>query len=202
MKLFIVLQVKPLKRKNKIIILMFCLMQTVSYSQQPDSLEMPYNYINSTPQNAEVYFNNEFIGNTPLFFTWKDSVFPGQIRVSLKGYSDHLETISSPERINKNYSLVWLKGSRKTDLVKEDKKPYFEKPRKMFPIVLSSLTAIGAGISAFHFKSLALDSRDVYESTGDPGALDRKKKYDIISGVSLALFQVGLGALIYFLLFE
>lgn len=177
-------------------------MQTVSFSQQQDSLEIPYNYINSTPQNAEVYFNNEFIGNTPLFFTWKDSVFPGQIRVSLRGYSDHLETISSPERINKNYSLVWLKGSRKTDLVKEDKKPYFEKPRKMLPIVLSSLTAIGAGISAFHFKSLALDNRDVYESTGEVGALDRKKKYDIISGVSLALFQVGMGALIYFLLFE
>jgi hypothetical protein len=202
MRFFIVLQVNPLKKINKIIILIFCLFQAVSSGQQPDSPEMPYNYINSTPQNAEVYFNNEYIGNTPLFFTWKDSVFPGQIRVSLKGYSDHSETIYSPELINKNYSLVWLKGSRKTGIVTEDKKPYFEKPRKLFPIVLSSLTAVGAGISAFHFKSLALENRDVYDATGDLAALDRKKKYDIISGVSLALFQVGLGALIYFLLLE
>lgn len=163
---------------------------------------MPYNYINSSPQNADVYFNNEHMGKTPLYFFWKDSVFPGQLKISAEGYANHIETIQDAASIKRKYSLVRLSGKRNTELVVEGKSPYFEKPRKIFPIVVSSLAAIGAGISAFHFKSLALENRDIYEQSGDQGALDKKRRYDIISGISLAVFQLGLGALIYFLLIE
>ena len=51
---------------------------------------------------------------------------------------------------------------------------------------------------AYYFKSLAVQKKDDYDMTGDPGILDKKKKYDIIGGVSLAVFQAGLFSLIYF----
>lgn len=192
-----------MKRKSNILLLVLSLVfQAVVFAQQKDSLEVPYNYIDSSPQNADVYFNNEHLGRTPLFFTWKDSIFPGQLRVTAEGYTDHVETIHNAGLIKKFYSLVRIGTKKKSDLVIEGKNLHFEEPRKIFPIVISSLAAVGAGISAFHFKSLALENRDIYDQSGDPGALDKKKKYDIISGISLAVFQLGMGALIYFLLLE
>lgn len=169
------------------------------YAQADDSLKINYNYINSSPQNAEIYLNDEFIGSTPLFFTWNDSTFPKQITIKLKGYADYTESFSDRNIINKTYALVPLTGSGKINAVKEDNSTYFNKPPKVVPIVISSIAVIGAGISAYYFKSLAIDNRDLYDQTGDPAALDKKKKYDLISGVSLGIFQAGLGALMYFL---
>jgi len=192
-----------MKRKNKILLLVIAVIfHTVIYAQQKDSLELPYNYVDSAPQNADIYFNNEHLGKTPLFFVWKDSIFPGQLKVSAEGYTTHIETIHSAGLIKRFYNLVKLGSKKDNDLVIDGKNPHFDEPRKIFPIVISSLAAIGAGVSAFHFKSLALENRDIHEQSGDPGALDKKKKYDIISGISLAVFQLGMGALIYFLLLE
>lgn len=167
-----------------------------------DSLRINYNHVNSLPQNAEVYINDEFIGNTPGFFVWQDSVFPKQLKIKMKGYADYTETITGFGFINKTYTLVSLSGSNKLPLVKEDKSTYFNKPRKVIPLVFSALVTAGAGAAAYYFKHLAIENRDFYDEFGDPSALDRKKKYDIISGVSLAAFQLGLGALIYFLFID
>ena len=167
-----------------------------------DSLKIDYNYINSVPQNAEVYINNRLIGNTPLHFKWGDSLFPKQMKIKLKGFADYFESINDYILINKTINLIPVKGSVKLNLVKEDKSTYFDEPRKVIPIVISSLVTAGAGLSAYYFKSLAIENRDFYEDFGDQSALDRKKKYDVISGVSLAVFQLGLGVLVYFLLID
>lgn len=205
MKLFIALQVRSLKRKNKILTFLVVIFCTFAINaQDADSLRIGYSYVNSFPQNAELYLNNENIGNTPLFFMISDSLKGSdlQIKLSLKGYSDCSETFIGNEKINRTYTLVPLPGTKLINPVKEDKKPYFERPRKLIPIVLSSLVTIGAGVSAFYFKNLATENRDNYDMYGDPSALDRKKKYDILSGVSLVVFQLGLGALVYYLLLE
>ncbi len=205
MKLFIVLQIRLLKRKNKILIVLAAIICTCALNaQDTDSLRIGYNYINSNPQNAEVYLNNEIIGSTPLFFMLNDSLKTGNllIRLSIKGYADYSEIITGIEKINRTYTLVPLAGTKLINPVKEDKKPYFESPRKLFPVVISSIVSIGAGISAFYFKNLATQNRDYFDMSGDITALDRKKKYDIMSGVSLVVFQLGLGALVYYLLLE
>lgn len=190
-------------RKIKIIITLAVILSGYNLlSQEVDSLRINYNYLNSIPQNAEVYVNDELMGNTPLFFQWKDSTTPKTITVKLKGYSDYTEHMPGNQLINTTFKLIPLKGTGLINPVKEDKATYFNKPRKVVPIVLSSIVAAGAGFSAFYFKSLAIDNRDYYDQYGDPAALDKKKKYDIISGVSLALFQVGLGALFYFLFID
>ncbi len=179
---------------------MFC--PLFIFAQSGDSLKIDYNYINSIPQNAEVYINSELTGNTPLHFKWNDLLFPKQVKIKLKGYADHTESVGEFVIINKTVNLVLLNGTINPNLVKEDKATYFDKPRKIVPIVISSLLTAGAGISAYYFKSLAIENRDFYEDFGDQSALDRKKKYDLISGISLAVFQVGLGVLVYFLLID
>lgn len=194
-----------MKRKNKILIyLLFLFCASALFAQETDSLKIGYSYVNSVPQDAEVYLNNEKIGNTPLFFMLSDSIkgIDHQIRLSLKGYSDYSERFLGNELLNRTYTLVPLSGTKLMNPVKEDKKPYFNSPRKLIPVIISSLASIGAGISAFYFKNLAADKRDYYDQYGDPSALDKKKKYDIISGVSLVLFQLGLGALVYYLLLD
>lgn len=193
-------QVKLLKRKIKILLALIILAFPAGiFAQLSDSLRIDYNYINSAPQNAEVYVNSELIGNTPLFFTWKDSAFPKELKIKMKGFAEYVETVNDDVLMSKTYTLVSLTGSGKIKLINEDKATYFNKPRRVVPIVISSLAALGAGISAYYFKSLAVDNRDAYDATGDPAALDRKKKYDILSGVSLVVFQLGFGAAIYYL---
>lgn len=203
MILFIVLQIRLLKSRNKILfIFLVCWFTASADAQTADSLRLDYNYFNSVPQNAQIYLNDEFIGNTPLFFNWGDSVFPKQVKITLNGYTDIVENVDNTARISKLYTMIPLKGTRKSDQVSEDKQLYFENPRKLFPVVISSLFTLGAGASAYYFKSLAIDNRDEYNITGDPAALDRKKKYDLLSGISIVVFQAGLGALIYFLLID
>ena len=189
-----------MKVKNKILLIIFTLACSAVYAQ--DSLVIKYNYINSAPQDAMVYFNDEFRGNTPLFFTWQDSVFPKVMKITKRGYSDYIENIQEITGINKTVNMVSNSGNNILNSVKEDKASYFKRPRKILPIVVSGLATFGAGASAFYFKTLAIDNRNAGEETGDLQALDRQKKYDLISGISLVVFQAGLGALLYFLLID
>ena len=203
MILYTVLQIRQLKSRIKILLIFAALWLAASVvAQSADSLRLDYNYINSVPQNAQIYLNDEFIGNTPFFFNLGDSVFPKQVKLILKGYADVVEDVDNPARISKLYTMIPLKGTRKSVSVSEDKQLYFENPRKLFPIVISSLFTLGAGVSAYYFKSLAIDNREEHNITGDPAALDRKKKYDLLGGISIVVFQAGLGALIYFLLID
>jgi len=174
-------------------------MVRAGYSQVNDSLRLEYNYINSNPQDAGVYVNDELIGNTPLYFLWPDTVFPKIVKIKLKNYAQFSETFLDGGLISKTYNLVPFTGFHETNPVKENKGSYFEKRRKDIPIVVSSVVALGAGISAYYFKKLSVDNRDAYNETGDPAALDRKNKYDILSGVSLVVFQLGFCALIYYM---
>lgn len=167
-----------------------------------DSLKINYNYINSQPQNADIYINDEHIGGTPRFFMWSDSVFPKQLKIKMKGYADYIETVNDASLLNKTYSLVPLSGTKLPNLVKEDKSTHFHAPRKVVPIVLTGLVTAGAGFAAFYYKSLAIDNRDHYNEFNDQESLDKKKKFDIISGVSIALFQVGFASLMYFLFID
>jgi hypothetical protein len=197
---YIVLQAKKLKKRNKILIaavVLFC--STRIFTQPIDSLKIDYNYINSSPQNAHVYLDDKLIGSTPLFYMWEDSLFPKSLMIKMKGYIDYTDNIPNSLLINKTYKLVPQKGNSVENPVKEDKSTYFSKPRKVIPIVISSLFAAGAGVSAYYFKTLSAENRDAYELYRDPAALDRKEKYDTYAAISIILFQAGLGILAYFL---
>ncbi len=202
MKLYIVLPISQLKRLNKILICIILLIPFRFYGQEADSIKINYNFIDSNPQNVSVFVNEKYIGNTPLFFEWKDSTLPKTIKIELKGYSGQSENISSYQLINKKYILVSRGNLSIVNIINEDKQTYFNSPRKIVPIVISSIITAGGGIAAYYFKSLASDNQKLFDDFGDAGALDKKKKYDVLGGVSLVVFQAGLGVLLYYLLID
>lgn len=202
MKLYIVLQISQLKKLNKIAAFLLFLLPFIFYGQNTDSVKINYNFIDSYPQNANVLIDDELIGNTPLFFVWQDSLFPKRLTVSLKGFTDESTAINDNQLLNKKFILVPAGKRSIQNLVKENKQTYFKEPRKVASIVISSLLTTGSGFAAFYFKSLASDNRKEYEEFGDQSSLDRKEKYDLLGGVSLVAFQLGFGALIYFLFLD
>jgi hypothetical protein len=168
------------------------------YAQQNDSLIIPYTTIDSRPQNAEVFLNGGNVGETPFRILLKDST-EKQITLKKKGYFDFTFRISAAEGpVYKLISLVPSGGIKPLNLVQEDKPHLFYKPGKIIPIALSAIITIGSGISAYYFKSLAIENNDSFFTYGDTQAIERKKKYDRISGVSLGVFQLGLAAFLYF----
>lgn len=180
--------------------LLFC---AASYSQDStDALLMNYNYINSIPQNAAVYVNGTFTGNTPLFFLWGDSTRSNEVNIMLEGFSAEKFNVAPGEKVNKTFTLSPTGKTKLLNQVKQDRSTYFAKPRKVVPIVLTGLVALGSGAAAFYYKKLASDNREKYELEGDQDALDKKGKYDVLSGVSLVVFQIGFGALMYYLFLD
>jgi hypothetical protein len=177
-------------------------MSSNSFARLSDSLIIQYNYINSIPQNAEVYYSDSLIGFTPLR-TFYRLTYPGLIKIRYKGYNDYTYQIqSSDSLLNKTFYLIpSLKNSQKKQeqLVTENKSSIFKKPRKIAPIIAFSTASIGSAVSAYYFKKMANDNYDEYLQNGNQELLDKTKRYDLISGISLAVFQLGLVAVIYFL---
>lgn len=168
-------------------------------SQQTDSLQIDYNYINSVPQNADVYINGILTGQTPLHFKWDTLSSKRKISLRLKGYTDFsFEPKEGENTINKTISLIPINKNLLNETVYKNGSSSFVKPVKIFPLVITSVVTAGSAVLAYYFKSLAIDKGEEFEFTGDPALLDKKKKYDLIGGISLAVFQLGLGAFIYF----
>ena len=166
-------------------------------AQVVDSLTIPYTIIDSDPQNADVYINDVDEGKTPYRILLKDE---SDLKVVIKmhGYYDY------NLKVNKSLSpgtakLVSKHGLTMKNSVTIDKIYLFNKPRKTIPIVITALLTAASGISAYYFKSKAIDQQDNYDIYGDPSVLDKKSKYDLISGVSIGVFQVSLAAFVYFL---
>lgn len=196
-----------LKRNIKILVYLILSVPVISFGQDSvsvyaDSVEIEYNFIDSSPQNASVFINEEHIGSTPLFFVWKDSIFPKQLKISLKGFPEITETIQSSKLLKMKYSLNPVGGNLLSEIVKEDKEPYFKTKRKVIPIIFSSILTAGSGIAAFYFKSQASENQKNYDIYGDPAELDKKRDNNLLGGISIALLQVGFGALMYFLFLD
>ncbi|MEO8512173.1 MAG: hypothetical protein ABI543_01305 [Ignavibacteria bacterium] len=191
-----------MKKLIKILIFIVVIFPAVMFGQSADSIKIDYNYIDSYPQNASVNLNDEFIGKTPLFFVWKDSLFPKTLKINLGGFSEQTEIITTNGLLNRKYTLSPNGKHMVINGVKEDKLPYFKEPRKIVPIVISSIVTAGSGFAAFYFKSLASDNRKDYDVFGDPASLDKEKKYNLLGSISLAALQLGFGALMYFLFID
>jgi hypothetical protein len=202
------LLIKMMQGNKSLYILLFSFLLTAyACAQTGDSLTIKYNYINSLPQNAKVYFNDNFAGETPFRFT-SEQVDTGKsltITLKLEGYLDYpFNATPSDFPINKSVTLIPVNNlSLMNDkLVEENKSSYFKTPRKVVPIVITSVISAGSGVLSFYFKKTANDKYDEYLATGNKDKFDETKKYDLYSGIFLALFQVGLAGLLYFLLID
>lgn len=201
MKLFIVLPVKMLKRNFKVLLILF-IFPVLNYAQEIDSALINYNFINSSPQNAEVFVNDKRIGSTPLYFMWADSLLPKILKVKLKGYLEESETVTGNEVYSRNFLLKPNGGYLISNPVKEDKQTYFKEPRKVFPIVISSVVTAVSGVAAYYFKSKASENQKNYDIYGDPAELDKKRDNNLLGNLSIIALQAGFGALMYFLFLD
>lgn len=208
LKYFVLNTVKM--QKNKIIIalafLMYC-SALKTYAQNEDSLKIDYNYINSIPQNAGVYMNDSLAGETPFRFINPsiDTVKGLVITVKLEGYFDYSFNVTSADLpLDKTINLVPVNklSLKENNPVEINNNDYFKSPRKIVPIVVSSVITAGSGVLSYYFKKLANDRYDEYLATGDQRKFDQTKKYDLYSGLFLAAFQIGFAVLIYFLLID
>lgn len=197
---FIVLLIKLLKKLNKYFVLLASAITFVVYGQT-DSLKVNYSYINSIPQNAEVYLNDVLIGMTPVHHVIDSNIADKKITIKLKGYADYIYT-TDVNVINETFKLIPLKSSNVPNIVYKNGTVVFPKKLQLAPIIISSVVTATSAVLAYYFKSLAIDKNDEFIATGDPSLLDKKKKYDLIGGISLAVFQLGFGALLYFHFFD
>ena len=190
----------------KISLLTFILLFASSAYAQ-DSLTINYSFINSIPQNAKVYLNDTFAGETPYRFTEEqtDTTKPLNIVLKLEGYIDYSFSVTANELpLNKTITLVPLNklSIKKEQTVIEDKSSYFKTPRKIILIVVTSVISAGSGVLSYYYKKLANERYDEYLATGSREKFDDTKKYDLYSGIFLAAFQVALVGLLYFLLID
>lgn len=182
---------------RKLILILIALSLKTVISQVPDSLTIPYTIIDSDPQNAEVYVNDVFAGHTPYRFMPKDSATIS-LRIKLAGYNDYAFTYSMQDG-NKSVKLFPKSGmiTRKS-LIDPNGIHLFNKPRKVFPLLLTALISVASGTAAYYYREKSIDESDNFNIYGDVSALDRKKKDDLIGGISLGVFQIAFTAFIYY----
>jgi hypothetical protein len=190
---------------NKIFFVIGILLFLITYplkAQQNDSSSAGYLYfINSNPFNSEVYFKDSLLGLTPVRFSSSEKL-SGNILLKKKGYKD--ETFNLEEyNFDKGVEL-FLKSLLPIEekIVIKDKQTNFTKKRNLYGILGTGFFALASGTLAYTMKEKANDFYNQYLDNRSRDNLDKSNKYDIYSGISLAVMQVSIAGLIYFLFLE
>jgi len=141
--------------------------------------------LNSNPQDVYVFYKDSLIGNTPLFIQTRFK----NLTLRKLGYEDTSilsDNITPGKIVFMNYN-----GQKK-------EKTFFEKD--IFKILTTGIIVLG-GTTAY-FKLKADNKFDEYEFTGNSKLLDDTRKYDLISGITMAALQINFGLLLYYFLIE
>jgi len=191
---------------NKIIFAVILFSFSVVRTQQIELPEIIYNYINTSPQNAAVYLNGNYIGSSPCRFANNiiDTMDKNEIMIKLNGYHDfNFEFGFADIPLNKSISLV-PKNSLIHDnpVVLKNRLQLFNTRREIVPVAISGILTAGSAILSFYFKRMANERYDEYLFTGDPNTLKKTQKYDLYSGIGLGAFEVSFVSLLYFLLIK
>lgn len=188
---------------SKIIILALIIFSAnLSIAQSGDSIPGRYYYFfNSTPFNAEVYYKDSLMGLTPVRFSTYEKL-TGKILIKKSGYEKVEFNLDEYNfETGKEVFLKSLLGANENPVL-ENNKTSFVKKRNLAGIIASSLLSISGGALAYNYKEKANDFYNQYVNSGNRDNLDKSKKYDIYYGLSLALMQVSLAGLIYYLFLE
>lgn len=163
---------------NDTIVLSGCETKIINYNFTSETL------LETIPSDVYVYSNETLIGFTPL----KIPKHIKELKVSKPGYTEKKIMLE-----NNPIQIVKLDFNGK---IKSE--PFVN--TTLFKILTGSAIALGA-ITAY-FKLKADDKFDEYRFSGNKKFLDETNRYDTISGVSLALFQINFGYIIYRFLAE
>lgn len=140
-------------------------------------------YLNTNPQDVNVYSKDSLIGNTPLFVPLNYK----QVELSKNGYQGKTIRLN---QLNSN-RLIELKYTGENIT-----KNFYEKG--IFKILVGTMVLLGGTTAYFKLKA---DKRyDSYLSTENQAYLDQTKKFDTISGITMTALQINFGILIYYFL--
>jgi hypothetical protein len=171
-------------------------------AQTGDSTSFRYYYfINSNPFNAEVFYKDSLLGLTPVRFATSDKL-SGKIILRKKGYRE--ETVNLDDYNFDKGVEVLLKPAIADEerIVLKNYGTSFVKKRSLTGILTSGIVAIASGTIAYTAKEKANDLYNTYIVTRNQNDLNKVNRYDLYSGISLALMQVSVAALIYFLFLQ
>ncbi len=156
-----------------------------------------YIRITSEPYGAAISVNDSMLGTTPYLLS-SSSPLGGMILFSKEG----CEPVRLPISGNEKEIHAVLKRTKGSDSLGNVKSPYLAQNQQevSVPVIVSTGAAILAGASAAYFKVKADNYYQDYQASGDAAALSNVTKFDRFAGISLAVCQINLGFLVYYLL--
>lgn len=142
-------------------------------------------YLQTNPHDAGVFIGDSLIGHTPLYI-------PVTLKNLMLKKPDYETKIIDPAELTggKTIGLNFVGRARKES--------FYEK--NIFKYLVGGIVALGAATA--YFKVKADKKFDEYQITGEPGLLNKTRKYDVISGITMGALQINFGALIYLFLVE
>ncbi|HRE40092.1 MAG TPA: PEGA domain-containing protein [Ignavibacteria bacterium] len=156
-----------------------------------------YYFINSSPANSLVFYDNIILGETPLRYFTENKLF-GYLILKKENYEDF-----KLELQENKFELFGVLENKNSKILSEEiiynKKTSFKSPRNYTVIGLLSAALISTGYSAYRTKTVSNQLYDNYNLTGNQHDLDRSNQQNIFFYISLGLMQAALGGLIYFL---
>lgn len=148
--------------------------------------------INSTPFGASVFFKNQKIGETPIFFTLAENE-TGALTLSKDGFVDTTFVIGQSEQ--RFFKIVLKPQKRPLDLsVLPSEFEYDKRPRSKKYFYSTLALSVVSGTLALYFRNKGNSSFDHYLDTGDPELMNKyfndARKFDRFAAISFGVFQV------------
>ncbi len=140
-------------------------------------------YLNTAPEDANIYNGDSLIGFTPMFVPLKDD----SLMLRKKGYLSK-SIMAAPKYSDDIIKLDAISRAKHTNFFSG----------KAFKILVGSIVVLGAATA--YFKLKADDQFSQYENTGEQSLLDQTRKYDLISGITLGALEINFGILMYYFL--
>jgi len=150
--------------------------------------------VTSEPYGATIQWNDSILGQTPLRIPLPSS--NSMITITKDGF--HAETIPLVSDVHEvHVALHPLEGE-----MGPSASLYLshEQSKSSMPLYLATGATVLTGAAAAYFKIKADNSYRDYLRNGGQPSLDQVHKFDTLSGVSLAICEVNLLVLTYFLL--
>ncbi len=190
---------------NKIVLISGAFLLILNFKLQArdlDSIPEGYFYfINSSPFNAEVYYKDSLLGLTPVRF-FSEIKIEGNIILKKKGYEDFVFDMKQYNFEKGTEIILNSLFPKEEKIVIKNKNINLIEKRNLKGILASAIVSLTTGALAYNSKEKANDFYNLYLENRNQDNLDKSRKYDVYSGISLAIMQVSIAALIYFLFLD
>lgn len=143
--------------------------------------------VTSEPFGAGVFYGDSLLGATPMLLP--GGIDGGMVRITLAGYEDAVVPFTGDLHV----VLAPRAGTVPSYLATEIS-------GNMTPVYAATGATVLAGAAAAYFKIKADSHYADYRRSGSDADLDKVQRYDLLSGISLAVSEISLFVLTYQLL--